>query len=69
MKVIVREKADADLDNIFQWIAGDNPRAAAAMVARIPSPSRTRVYPSSAIIGLVEVGYIRLRLGEGAERT
>lgn len=35
MKVIVREKADADLDNIFQWIARDNPRAAAAMVARI----------------------------------
>ena len=35
MKVIVREKADDDLDDIFQWIAKDNPRAAAAMVARI----------------------------------
>jgi plasmid stabilization system protein ParE len=35
MKVIVREKVDADLDDIFQWIARDNPRAAAAMVARI----------------------------------
>jgi plasmid stabilization system protein ParE len=35
MKVIVREKADADLDDIFQWIAKDNPRAATAMVARI----------------------------------
>ena len=35
MKVIVREKVDSDLDDIFQWIARDNPRAAAAMVARI----------------------------------
>jgi plasmid stabilization system protein ParE len=35
MKVIVRESADDDLRDIFQWIARDNPRAAAAMIARI----------------------------------
>ena len=35
MRVIVRERAEDDLDEIFRWIAEDNPRAAAAMVARI----------------------------------
>lgn len=35
MKVIVREKAEEDLDRIFAWIAEDNPRAAADMVSRI----------------------------------
>jgi plasmid stabilization system protein ParE len=35
MKVIVRVKADEDLDDIFAWIAGDNPSAAAAVIRRI----------------------------------
>ena len=35
MKVIVRERAEDDLDDIFQWIAKDNPRAAAGVVSRI----------------------------------
>jgi toxin ParE1/3/4 len=35
MKVIVREKAEEDLDRIFAWIARDNPRAAADLVSRI----------------------------------
>ena len=35
MNVVVREKANDDLDDIFQWIARDNPRAATQMVARI----------------------------------
>lgn len=35
MKVIVREAAEDDIDRIFGWIAKDNPRAAAEMVARI----------------------------------
>jgi plasmid stabilization system protein ParE len=35
MKIIVREKADADLDEIFAWIAKDNPAAAVAMIRRI----------------------------------
>jgi plasmid stabilization system protein ParE len=35
MKVIIREKADQDLDAIFAWIARDNPRAATDMIRRI----------------------------------
>jgi toxin ParE1/3/4 len=35
MKIIVREKAAADLDALFEWIAQDNPLAATNMVARI----------------------------------
>src|SRR6266545_2561280 len=35
MKIIVREKADDDLDGIFAWIVKDNPRAAASMIRRI----------------------------------
>ena len=35
MKIIVREKADADLDHIFRWIAQNNPRAATDMIRRI----------------------------------
>jgi plasmid stabilization system protein ParE len=39
MKVVVRAKADADLDGIFAWVAKDNPAAAAEMIRRI----RTRL--------------------------
>ena len=35
MKVVVRRKAADDLEHVFQWIAKDNPRAAANMVARL----------------------------------
>jgi toxin ParE1/3/4 len=35
MKVIVRESAEDDLDQIFAWIARDNPRAAADVISRI----------------------------------
>ena len=35
MKVIVRERAARDLEDIFAWISKDNPRAAAEMVERI----------------------------------
>lgn len=35
MKVIVREAAAADLDEILDWISGDSPRAAAELVRRI----------------------------------
>ena len=37
MKVVVREVAAADLDDILDWISGDNPRAAVEMVRRILS--------------------------------
>ncbi len=35
MRVIIHQAAGADLDHIFAWIAKDNPRAAAKVVARI----------------------------------
>jgi plasmid stabilization system protein ParE len=35
MKVIVLKSAEDDLNDIFQWISRDNPRAASAMVRRI----------------------------------
>ena len=35
MRLLIRPEADADLDNIFEWIAKDNPRAATDMVRRI----------------------------------
>ena len=35
MRVIVRAKADDDIDRVFAWIAKDNPVAATDMVARI----------------------------------
>jgi plasmid stabilization system protein ParE len=35
MKVIVRESAAVDLEDIFAWISKDNPRAAIEMVERI----------------------------------
>lgn len=35
MKVVVREAAALDLDDIFNWITKDNPGAAVAMVERI----------------------------------
>jgi toxin ParE1/3/4 len=35
MKVIVREKADHDLDEIHAWISKDKPGAAANMIRRI----------------------------------
>ena len=35
MKVVVRETAARDLEDIFNWISKDNPRAAINMVERI----------------------------------
>ena len=35
MKVIIRARVDEDLERIFNWIAKDNPRAAANMIRRI----------------------------------
>ena len=35
MKVVVREKAEEDLDRIFAWIAKYNPRTEADMVSQI----------------------------------
>ena len=35
MKVVIRGKADADLDSIFNWINNDSKRAAAEVIRRI----------------------------------
>jgi plasmid stabilization system protein ParE len=35
MKVIVRQTAQRDLDDIFDWISQDSPRAAAQVVRRV----------------------------------
>jgi plasmid stabilization system protein ParE len=35
MNVVIHESAWADLHNIFEWIAKDNPSAAAKVIARI----------------------------------
>jgi toxin ParE1/3/4 len=35
MKLVVREAATRDLDDILEWISQDNPRAAAGLVRRI----------------------------------
>jgi toxin ParE1/3/4 len=35
MRVVVREAAARDLDDIFDWISKDSPRAAAKLVSRI----------------------------------
>jgi plasmid stabilization system protein ParE len=35
MKVVVRRKAEDDLDGVFEWISKDNPRAAREMIVRI----------------------------------
>jgi toxin ParE1/3/4 len=35
MKILVRAKADEDLDGIFAWISRENPHAAAEIIRRI----------------------------------
>jgi len=51
MKIIVREAAANDIDDIYAWIAKDNPRAAAGMVERIA----LRI-SRLAVIGLSRIG-------------
>jgi toxin ParE1/3/4 len=35
MRIVIRAKADDDLDGIFAWIAKDDPRAASDVIRRI----------------------------------
>jgi len=68
MKVVVREAAAADLDDILDWISGDNPRAAVGMIRRILSRVDRLAIPGLSHIGrpglvegtreLVEAPYI-----------
>jgi toxin ParE1/3/4 len=56
MKVTVRKSAEDDLDNIFQWISRDNPRAASAMVRRIRDRINRLEWDSLAHMG--RVGFV-----------
>jgi toxin ParE1/3/4 len=58
MKVVVRESAAKDLEDIFSWISKDNPRVAADMVERIRLRINRLAFP-----GLAHMG--RLGLNEG----
>ena len=51
MKLIIRQRADDDLDDIFAWILKDNPRAAAEMVRRIRERVGRLVTPGLAHMG------------------
>jgi toxin ParE1/3/4 len=51
MKVIVRESAARDLEDIFAWISKDNPRAAADMVERIRLRINRLAFPGLSHIG------------------
>jgi toxin ParE1/3/4 len=68
MKVVVREAAAGDLDDILDWISRDNPRAAAELVRRILARIDRLAIPGLSLIGrpglvegtreLVEAPYI-----------
>ncbi len=51
MKVVVRESAALDLEDIFAWISKDNPSAAAAMVERVRSRIDRLAFPGLSHIG------------------
>jgi toxin ParE1/3/4 len=51
MKIVVRAKADEDLDGIFAWIVKDNPRAAAEIIRRIRRRIGTLATPGLEHIG------------------
>jgi toxin ParE1/3/4 len=51
MKIIVREKADADLDHIFGWVAQRNPSAATEVIRRIRARIGKLETPSLARMG------------------
>ena len=51
MKIIVREKADAELDHIFGWVARRNPRVATEMIRRIRARIGKLETPSLARMG------------------
>jgi len=53
MKVTIREKADADLDSIFSWIAQESPRAATEMVRRIRNRVHRLATPGLAYMGRI----------------
>jgi len=55
MRVIIRAKADDDIDHVFAWIAKDNPSAATDMVARIQERINQLATEGLAYIGHIGV--------------
>lgn len=51
MKVIVRDSATRDLEDIFNWISKENPRAAINMVKRVRLRINRLGYPGLSRIG------------------
>ena len=51
MKVVVRDSAARDLDDIFSWISKDNPRAAAELVECIGLRINRLAFPGLSHIG------------------
>ena len=51
MKVVVRETAAGDLDDILDWISRDNSRAAARLVRRILARIDRLAIPGLSLIG------------------
>ena len=51
MKVVVRESAARDLEDIFGWISKDNPHAAATLIERIRLRINRLAFPGLSHIG------------------
>jgi toxin ParE1/3/4 len=51
MKIVIRQKADADLGGIFDWINHDNPAAATLIVRRIREDIGRLTIPGMSEIG------------------
>jgi toxin ParE1/3/4 len=78
MKVVIHESAAADLDNIFDWISNDSPRAASELVRRIGARINRLGIAGLSCIGrpglvtgtreLVEAPYIIVSVDEAADQ-
>jgi toxin ParE1/3/4 len=53
MKLAIRQEAVADIENIFAWIAADNPAAAISVVRRIREKIGALLTPGFAKMGRV----------------
>jgi toxin ParE1/3/4 len=51
LKLLVEERAAADIERIYAWIARDNPRAALRMVRRVERRILSLAGPGAAKIG------------------
>src|SRR5579871_4465738 len=61
MRVLVHSSAESDLDRIADWIAKDNPRAAARMVSKL--------YERISFLETDELAYGTARVGRGHARA